>query len=846
MKRIVVGILAHVDSGKTTLSEGLLYNAGEITKLGRVDHKNAFLDTDNIEKDRGITIFSKQAMININDTQISLLDTPGHVDFSAETERTLSVLDYAILVISGTNGVQSHTETLWKMLAHYHIPTFIFINKMDLPGMNQKELMKNLKEKLDDSCIDFTQKSDSFYENVAMFDEELLEEYMSCEKIENSSLIDAIDCRKIFPCYFGSALKNDGVLEFLGELDKFTKQKKTADDFGAKIFKISDDEKGQRLTYMKITSGSLKVKTQLFGNGWNQKINEIRIYSGAKYVNVQEVHAGSVCAVTGLSSAVCGEGIGVETTDSQLITEPIFSYTAKFSPDVDIHQALGILRKLEEEETQLNILWNEYTQKISVQLMGEIQLEVLKRILHERFGILVEFEHGSVIYKETIKNTVLGVGHYEPLKHYAEVHLLLEPGEPGSGLVFKSKCSEDVLERNWQRLIMTHLYEKNHIGVLCGAPITDIVITLINGRAHQKHTEGGDFRQATYRAVRQGLRQAESVLLEPWYSFEITVPMENIGKTMTDLQQMGAVFEAPITLEDNSKICGSAPIKAIWDYQKSITLYTHGRGRISCFFKGYEPCVNQEEVIKEINYNCDADTENTADSVFCSHGSGYLVKWYEVFDHMHLEKINLNVEEEILAPKVKRTVQMIADEAELLKIFERTYGKIQRKTDGIIRTQNEKPEYKAKPVKILPQYLLIDGYNIIFAWDELKEVAEESLNDARLLLINRVANYQAMKKNNVILVFDAYRVKGEQREVETVHGIKIVYTKEAETADSYIEKTSQKLIKNYRVRVATSDNIVQMIIFGNGAQRVSAREFVEELEQTEEELRKFIKENNAQ
>lgn len=845
MKRLVVGILAHVDSGKTTLSEGLLYNAGEITKLGRVDHKDAFLDTNNIEKDRGITIFSKQAMININDTKISLLDTPGHVDFSAETERTLGVLDYAILLISGTDGVQSHTETLWKFLKHYHIPTFIFVNKMDLPGMNKNELIKNIKEKLDDSCVDFSLKNENFYENIAMFDEKLLEEYMKDEKIENSSIINAISNRKLFPCYFGSALKNEGILEFLEELDKFTKQKKSVDEFGAKVFKISEDEKGQRLTYLKITSGSLKVKTQINGDGWNQKINEIRIYSGAKYINVSEVFAGTVCAVTGLSSAVCGEGLGVEKSSLELITEPIFSYTLKLPPDVDVHTALGILRKLEQEETKLKIVWNEYTQQISVQLMGEVQLEVLKRILDERFGLAVEFEQGSVIYKETIKNTVLGVGHYEPLRHYAEVHLLLEPGEPGSGLVFKTKCSEDVLDRNWQRLVMTHLYEKTHIGVLCGMPITDMVITLVNGRAHLKHTEGGDFRQATYRALRQGLRQAESVLLEPWYTFEITVPMENVGRTMTDLQQMGAVFEAPTILDDFSKICGHAPIKAISDYQKTITLYTHGRGKMSCNFKGYEPCSNQEEIINEFGYNCDADTENTADSVFCSHGSGFLVKWDEVFNYCHLEKMTINIEEEDFSPTVRRASQMIADEEELLRIFERTYGKIQRKSEGIIRTQHETPEYKVKPVKILPQYLLIDGYNIIFAWDELKELANESLNDARLLLINRVANYQAMKKNNVILVFDAYRVKGNQREVETVHGIKVVYTKEAETADSYIEKTSQKLIKNYRVRVATSDSLVQMIIFGSGAERVSAREFVAELEKTEEDLRKFIEENNS-
>ena len=778
-------------------------------------------------------------MININDTSITLLDTPGHVDFSAETERTLGVLDYAILVISGTDGVQSHTRTLWKMLSQYHIPTFIFVNKMDLPSKSKAELMSELCENLDSFCVDFTDITGSFFETVAMADEKLLEEYMTSEKVEESSLVEAIYNRKIFPCYFGSALKNEGISEFLSEFDRFTKSLKYPSDFGAKIFKISEDEKGQKLTYMKITGGSLNVKSQLYGEEWNQKVNEIRIYSGAKYESVSEAHSGSVCAVTGLTAASCGEGLGFEKSSTELITEPVFSYTVKFPDDVDNHTALGILNKLSKEETKLLIDYNEYTQKITVQLMGEIQLEVLKRVLSERFGVDVEFLKGSVIYKETIKNAVLGIGHYEPLRHYAEVHLLIEPAPSGTGLVFKSKCSEDVLERNWQRLIMTHLLEKNHIGVLCGMPITDMVITLVNGRAHQKHTEGGDFRQATYRAIRQGLRRAESVLLEPWYNFEITVPIDNTGRLMTDLQQMGAIFDAPIVIDSFSKITGSAPVKLIMDYQMEITQYTHGTGKMLCTFKGFETCANQQSVIDEIGYNVDADTENTADSVFCSHGSGFLVKWDEVFDYAHLEKLSLDVEE-VTEVRVKTPTRLIADEEELLRIFERTYGKVTRKSEGIIRTQKEKPEYKAKPVKVLPKYLLIDGYNIIFAWDELKKIADESLNDARLLLINKVANYQAMKKNNVILVFDAYRVKGEQREVETVHGIKVVYTKEAETADSYIEKTAEKLIKDYRVSVATSDSLVQMIIFGSGAYRMSSQVFYKEVEASKAEIRKII------
>lgn len=842
MKRLAVGILAHVDSGKTTLSESLLYNSGEITRLGRVDHRDAFLDNHSIERDRGITIFSKQAMINLNDTVISLLDTPGHVDFSAETERTLSILDYAILVVSATDGVQGHTKTLWEMLKYYNVPTFIFINKTDLDGMGKEVLTENIRKNLDGACVDFSEKNEEFYERLALNDELLLEEYTSSGGLSEEAVADAIFYRKIFPCYFGSALKNDGVSEFLNDFVRYTKQKKCAEEFGARVFKISEDDKGQRLTHMKITSGALRVRTQLTIGGKAQKVNEIRIYSGKKYKSVNEVFAGDVCAVTGISGAEPTEGLGIETGSAELMTEPVFSYTLKLPPEVDEYTALGILRRLEHEETKLKIGWNEYTQKISVRLMGEIQLEVLKRILEERFGLSVEFESGNIIYKETIKNPVVGVGHYEPLKHYAEVHLLLEPGEPGSGLVFKSRCSEDILDKSWQRLILTHLNEKKHIGALCGMQITDMIVTLINGRAHQKHTEGGDFRQATYRALRQGLRQAESVLLEPWYDFELILPTENIGRAMTDLQQMGAEFEPPEALDGASKISGSVPVRELGDYRKSITQYTHGRGRMTCTQGGYRPCKNQNKVAEKIGYDCDADTENTADSVFCSHGSGFLVKWNEVFDYAHCEVMKLNAEELAAERSVKAPVRGIADEEELLRIFERTYGKVKRKSEGMIRTQREAPEYKVKPIKILPQYLLIDGYNIIFAWDELKALANESLNDARLLLISRIANYRAMKNINVILVFDAYRVGGNEREIEDIHGVKVVYTREAETADSYIEKTSERLIKNYRVRVATSDSLVQMIIFGSGAERISAREFISEIETAEEEMQRLISE----
>lgn len=837
MKRITVGILAHVDSGKTTLSESMLYTAGEITKLGRVDNGDATLDTDEIEKDRGITIFSKQAVISYKDIEISLLDTPGHVDFSAETERTLRVLDYAILVISGTDGVQSHTETLWKLLEHYDVPVFVFVNKMDIETADREKLMSELKNRLSDGCADIV--SDTFFEDAAMQTEYLLDEYSANGALSDENISRAIMSRKLFLCYFGSALKADGIDVFMDGIARYAKQRAKGEKLGATAFKISEDNRGQRLTYLKITSGSLKVKSLIDG----EKVNEIRIYSGAKFKQVQEVFAGEVCAVTGLSKIVAGQGIGIEKNLNSLVTEPVFSYSLKLPEGTDVHNALSVLRKLEQEETELNVIWNDRLQKLDVQVMGEVQMEVLKRILADRFGMNVEFEEGSIIYKETINSTVEGVGHYEPLRHYAEVHLLLEPAERGSGIKIASKCSEDILDRNWQRLIMTHLEEKVHIGTLIGAPITDIKITLVNGRAHQKHTEGGDFRQATYRALRQGLMQAESVLLEPYAVFRLEVPMENVGRAMTDLEQLNASIDVPDTVGDMSVITGSAPVSSIRDYHKSVTQYTHGRGRLSVSFKGYEPCNRQEEIVEEYRYNPEADTENTPDSVFCSHGSGFVVKWDKVFEHMHLPAIKK--ETTVSEARVRTSGSMSYSDDELMRIFEQTYGKITRKSHGIIRSSKEQREYKPKPVVIREEYLLIDGYNIIFANDELKKIAEDSLEDARDVLTAKVAGYQAMRRNNVILVFDAYKVKGEKREVETVHGISVVYTKEAETADSYIEKTTKQLIKNYRVRVATSDNLEQMIIFGHGANRVTARELMEEIEVCEDEIREFIKKNNS-
>ena len=844
MKRLVIGILAHVDSGKTTLSEGLLYLSGEIIRQGRVDHGDSFLDTNEIERDRGITIFSKQAVLHTNNAEFTLLDTPGHVDFASETERTLAALDYAILVISGSDGVQSHTETLWRLLRRYNIPTFIFVNKTDLPSFDKKSVCSDLKKRLSDACLDFKNQDSDFFESAAMADDSLLEEYTETDNISCASLISAIAAGKIFPCFFGSALKNDGIGEFLKALDFYTQNKSYPDSFGAKIFKIADDDKGRRLAYMKITGGSLKVKTVLSNGTWSEKANEVRIYSGTKYQSVQEAFAGSICAVTGLTKAAAGEGLGFEKNSLPLVCEPVFTYSVKITDGTDINEVLAVFRKLEQEETQLHIIWNEHLRKIDVQIMGEVQLEVLKRILAERFGISVEFEGGSIIYKETISDMAEGVGHYEPLRHYAEVHLLLESAPRGSGLTFSSRCSEDVLNKNWQRLILTHLKEKTHTGVLTGSPITDIKITLINGRAHQKHTEGGDFRQATYRAVRQGLMQANSILLEPYYDFSLEIPTESAGRAMTDLQQMGADFSAPLTDGEMSVITGSAPISAIREYHKEVISYTRGRGRLQCIFKGYEPCKNQEEIVSKIGYDCESDPDNSADSVFCAHGSGFIVKWDKVFDYMHIPAMKLH-EEEITPHAAPRTSSAIlAGDDELLRIFEQTYGKIQRKLPQKLKTTKEKTSYKTKVSPVLPEYLLIDGYNIVFAWDELKKVAEKSLDDARILLISRICNYRAMRQNNVILVFDAYKVNGMQREIENIHGVSVVYTKEAETADAYIEKTSRELCKNYRVRVATSDNLEQMIIFGHGARRTSAGEFHTEVETAEQEMREFVKNNN--
>jgi len=849
MKKLVVGILAHVDSGKTTLSEGILYHTGELRKLGRVDHRDAFLDTHQIERQRGITIFSKQAVFSYKNTEFTLLDTPGHIDFSAETERALRVLDYAILVISGSEGVQSHTETLWRLLERYNVPTFVFVNKMDIAHRENLDVMNELSKKLAASCVDFgAEKDESFFESLAMCDEVLMDKLLENGEISDKDIRISISKRNIFPCFFGTALKMQGIEEFLEGLDTYTKAPVANEKFGAKVFKISEDEQGERLTHMKITGGTLKVKDLLSDKvgtreEWSQKVNGIRIYSGAKYKTKDIVCPGEVCAVTGLSNTYPGEGLGFEADSDVPVIEPVLSYSIELEEGADVHKSITTLRKIEEEEPQLNIVWNERLQQIQAQVMGEVQLDVLQQIVLDRFGMNISFGECSIAYKETISDVVEGVGHYEPLRHYAEVHLLLEPGERGSGVCFDTSCSEDELDRNWQRLILTHLEEKDHIGVLTGSPITDIKITLIAGRAHQKHTEGGDFRQATYRAVRQGLKMAQSILLEPWYEYKIELPTDNIGRLMTDITNMGGTFSEPYTWEDMSSINGKAPVSKMQGYQNELNAYTRGRGKLSCFVCGYEPCADSEAVINSIGYDSDADLENSADSVFCSHGAGFVVKWDEVRDYMHINTgFGEEAEEETEPIKPKKNAA-VAAEKELLQIFESTYGPIKQKTYEPVKKVVQKPvKYpKAKPIPKGKEYILVDGYNIIFAWEELNKLAQESLDHARYNLINILSNYQGAKQCELILVFDAYKVKGNVREIEKVDNISVVYTKEAETADMYIEKVTHELAKNHRVRVATSDNLEQIIILGNGALRVSANAFKKEVEEADKEIRSFLK-----
>ena len=844
MKRLTIGILAHVDSGKTTLSEGLLYCAGMLRKLGRVDHGDAFLDTHALEKSRGITIFSKQARLLYGDCEFTLLDTPGHVDFSAEAERTLSVLDYALLVVSGSEGIQPHTETLFKLLCRYSVPTFVFINKMDISHLSRQELMGGLK-KMGDGFIDFSAgvPKEEFYDGLAMCSEDMMERYLDTGTVSADAIRQSIRQRQVFPCFFGSALKLEGIKELLAGLEEYTTEPPRGDEFGARIFKISDDPQGARLTHMKITSGCLKVKDVLHGSGWAEKADQIRIYSGAKYQTVDQAPAGMVCAVTGLTSAHPGDGLGAEAGAPSPVLEPVLAYRAVLPEGVDAHKALSALRKLEDADPALHVAWNEGLQEIRVQLMGEVQLEIVQSLLKERFGIDIGFDQGGILYKETITSTVEGVGHYEPLRHYAEVHLLLQPLEAGGGLVFSTGCKEDELDKNWQRLILTHLKEKTHLGVLTGSPITDMSITLVAGKAHLKHTEGGDFRQATYRALRQGLMQAESRLLEPWYSFSLQVPQECVGRAMNDLQAMGASFDPPEQRQEDAVISGTAPVIKLQGYPAVLTGYTKGRGRLSCEGARYLPCHNSDEVIAAIGYDPESDTDNPADSVFCSHGAGHTVKWNAVFDNMHIPAVlrpKSEPEHEHAAPILSRS-----DEEELIRIYERTYGPIRSNPIAAFRPSvsvQSQGFRLPEATETGPEYLLVDGYNIIFAWDDLAAIAKEDMDLARSRLVNLMCNYRGLHRCEVILVFDAYRIKGNTGSVETVNNISVVYTKEAETADSYIERTTHELSKNYRVQVATSDRMEQLIIIGNGAMRISADAFRKEVDRTEAAMRELMAE----
>ena len=844
MKRLTIGILAHVDSGKTTLSEGLLYCAGMLRKLGRVDHGDAFLDTHALEKSRGITIFSKQARLLYGDCEFTLLDTPGHVDFSAEAERTLSVLDYALLVVSGSEGIQPHTETLFKLLCRYGVPTFVFINKMDISHLSRQELMGGLK-RLGDGFIDFSDDvpKDEFYDGLAMCSEDMMEQYLDTGTVPADTIRQSIRQRQVFPCFFGSALKLEGIKELLAGLEEYTAEPPRGDEFGARVFKISDDPQGARLTHMKITSGCLKVKDVLHGSGWAEKADQIRIYSGAKYQTVDQAPAGMVCTVTGLTAAHPGDGLGAEAGAPSPVLEPVLAYRAVLPEGVDAHKALSALRKLEDADPALHVAWNEGLQEIRVQLMGEVQLEIVQSLLKERFGLDIGFDQGGILYKETITSTVEGVGHYEPLRHYAEVHLLLQPLEAGGGLVFSTGCKEDELDKNWQRLILTHLKEKTHLGVLTGSPITDMSITLVAGKAHLKHTEGGDFRQATYRALRQGLMQAESRLLEPWYSFSLQVPQECVGRAMNDLQAMGASFDPPEQRQEDAVISGTAPVIKLQGYPAVLTGYTKGRGRLSCEGAKYLPCHNSDEVIAAIGYDPESDTDNPADSVFCSHGAGHTVKWNAVFDNMHIPAVlrpKSEPEHEHAAPILSRS-----DEEELIRIYERTYGPIRSNPIAAFRPSvsvQSQGFRLPEAAETGPEYLLVDGYNIIFAWDDLAAIAKEDMDLARSRLVNLMCNYRGLHRCEVILVFDAYRIKGNTGSVETVNNISVVYTKEAETADSYIERTTHELSKNYRVQVATSDRMEQLIIIGNGAMRISADAFRKEVDRTEAAMRELMAE----
>jgi len=861
MKKLVIGILAHVDAGKTTLSESMLYLSGKIRRLGRVDNKDAYLDTYELEKARGITIFSKQAVFEVDETQITLLDTPGHVDFSAEMERTLQVLDYAILVISGADGVQGHTKTLWRLLDMYQIPVFLFVNKMDQNGTNKEKLIKELKNQLDEGCIEFGQgEIDDFYDQLAMCDEIVMEAYLRAGSVETPQIKKAIRERKVFPCFFGSALKLEGVEQLMQGIVKYASIPSYPDEFGAKIFKIARDEQGNRLTYMKLTGGRLKVKDILTNRGWEEKVNQLRIYSGQKFEAVNEIEAGSICAVIGLSQTKPGEGLGIEKASDTPVLEPVLSYQIILPEGCDPRVMLPRLRQIEEEEPELHIVWDEGLQEIQAQIMGEVQIEILQSLIQSRFGSQVAFDEGRIVYKETIVSVVEGVGHFEPLRHYAEVHLLLAPGEPGSGLQFAASCSEDVLGKSWQRLVLSHLEEKAHKGVLTGSAVTDMKITLVSGRAHNKHTEGGDFREATYRAVRQGLKEAESILLEPYYAFQLELPEKMVGRAMTDIEKMRGTCEISQTNGEMAVLQGSAPVVTMRNYQKEVVAYTKGHGRLFCSLEGYEPCHNGKEVLKSIGYDSERDIENPTGSVFCAHGVGFLVDWDKVKEYMHVESClqkKGDSPRETAQNRVAYTEERWIGLDEIDQIINGAcYANQGKKSVWKKRktahesyyepaTYVNMPKEIGMPKEIKEEYLLVDGYNMIFAWPELKELVDDNMDGARIKLLDSLVNYQGIRKCQIIVVFDAYRVQGHREEIINYHNIYMVYTREAQTADQYIEKFAYNNGKKYNMTVATSDGLQQIIVRGSGCALLSARELKIEIERANERIKQAYEEKQV-
>ena len=839
MKRLVLGILAHVDAGKTTLSEALLYTAEAIPALGRVDHRDAHLDTHELERARGITIFSKQALFETEQLSVTLLDTPGHVDFSAEMERTLQVLDYAILVISATDGVQAHTETLWRLLRRRQIPTFVFLTKMDLPNPGRAALMAQLRKHLDEGCLDFTEQNEDWLEAIAMREDALLDQYLDTGKVDPRDISGLIRLGKLFPCFFGSALHLDGVTEFLQGLAAYTEAPTYGEDFAARVFKIARDPQGNRLTYVKLTGGTLHVRDPiayypLHGEEIiEEKVTQLRLYSGEKFQTVSAVQAGQVCALLGLSQTWPGQGFGTEPPAPAPLLEPVVTYRLVLPPDCDPQLLLPKLRLLEEEDPQLHLDWDAENREIHARLMGQVQIEVLKQLIAERFQVEVAVDAGRILYKETIAAPVEGVGHFEPLRHYAEVHLLLEPLPQGSGVRLDTRCPEDVLDRNWQRLILTHLAEKTHRGVLTGAPLTDVKLTLMSGRAHLKHTEGGDFRQATYRAVRQGLMGAESILLEPWYAFTLPLPAEQLGRAISDLQAMSGTFDAPESDGEWATLTGTAPVAAMKDYPLTVAAYTRGRGKFACSLHGYAPCHNTDAVVAETGYDPEADLTNTPDSVFCAHGAGFTVKWNQVKDYMHLES---GLKEEKAPEIITRNVRL--DDKELEKIMEREFGPIRRPVYGV----SNRPAADDVAIRTPRQkYIIVDGYNVIFAWEDLAAQAKDDLDAARRQLCDRLSSYAGFTKCRLVVVFDGYKQKGNPGEKSQFHNIQVVYTKEGQTADAYIEALAHEIGRDYAVRVASSDGLVQLSSFGSGVLRMSARELHEEVEAARAEMRKHYR-----